>query len=66
MMDTNFTRGSATIYQFPVRVRANVGGHREDGGAVVDLGSPRFAKAAFGNCWYHDEAVRESESANSH
>ena len=60
-MDTNLNQGSATIYQFPVRFRATAGINREDGNAVVDLGAPRLAKAAFGNGWYHDDAVQESE-----
>lgn len=62
-MATNFSPGSAKIYQFPTRVRPTIGGHREEPAPVVDLMSPRLAQAAFGGGWYHEEAIQEAERA---
>ena len=59
-MTTNVHRESAKIYQFPVRVRAAAGGHRDGGKPVVEL-SPRVAKASFGSGWYHDAAIQDAE-----
>jgi len=60
-MTTNFHHESAKIYQFPARIRATVGGHREELKPAAELTSPRAAKAACGSAWYHEEAVREAE-----
>jgi hypothetical protein len=57
-MDTNSFGGSAKIYQFPVRARAPVSGHRrEDAKGVVDLRLARLPKVSFGDGWYHDAEI---------
>jgi hypothetical protein len=62
-MTTSPSPGSATIYQFPARVRAAVGGRREEMISAADFASPWIAKAAFGSGWYHEEAIEEAERA---
>ena len=67
-MTTSLNRGSAKIYQFPVRVRSALGGYREEAkpgenAPAPNLASLRFANAACGGAWYHEEAVREAELA---
>jgi len=62
-MTTNFHHGSAKIYQFPARVRATVGGHRDEVKSAAHLTPPRVAKVACGSAWYHEEAVQEGERA---
>jgi hypothetical protein len=68
-MTTSFHRGSATIYQFPARVRPDLGSHREEAEASENLTAPnptslRVAQAAFGSAWYHEEAVQDAERAS--
>ena len=59
-MTTNVRRESAKIYQFPVRVRAVAGDHR-DGSKPVAEQSPRAAHVMFGSSWYHDAAIQDAE-----
>jgi hypothetical protein len=60
-MPRNVHHGSATILQFPSRVRSLVGGNREDASAATNIASLRLANTSFGDAWYHEEAVREAE-----
>ena len=56
-MNTNFTEGSATIYEFPTRVGSTVGARRRDEtSAAGDFESP-----SFGSGWYHEAAVGAEE-----
>jgi hypothetical protein len=56
-MNTNFTEGSATIYEFPTRIRTNTDAlHHDETNAVADFEAPRF-----GSGWYHDAAVGAEE-----
>jgi hypothetical protein len=66
-MTTSSHRGSATIYQFPTRVRADVGARRDATKSNETLAAPnlalaRMAQVACGGAWYHEEAV-EAERA---
>jgi hypothetical protein len=68
-MTTDFQRGSAQIYQFPVRARRTLGGQRADArsgenAAVTNSTALRFADAAFGGAWYHEQAVQDAERAS--
>jgi uncharacterized protein DUF2735 len=68
-MTTDFQRGSAQIYQFPVGGRRALGGQGEAGrsGESAPVPSPtslRFADAAFGGAWYHEQAVQDAERAS--
>jgi Protein of unknown function (DUF2735) len=71
-MTTSSDRGSAKIYQFPVRGRMAAGGHRADvtpsekseNRMAQNPPSPRFAKSVFGSAWYHDEAIRDADGAD--
>lgn len=58
MTMTGPVRKSATIYQFPVRGRF-AAGREED---AKSNATPRYAKAAFGGGWYHDEAIQEERA----
>ena len=61
-MNMNTQQGTAKIYQFPVRSRGAVAGHRED---AVSKPLPQIAcEAALDNCWYHDDAVKQSAVAS--
>ena len=62
-MTTSFHRGSAKIYQFPVRARATDGSRREEVKPAADLVSPRVCEAASGHGWYHEAAIQEAEQA---
>lgn len=59
-MDTIVNRGSATIYQFPVRKRA--AGRRS--GFESDSPDPAsICAAAVDSGWYHDDAIRDEQKA---
>ena len=58
-MTTNMGRGSATIYEFPLRGRFAMGAHLDENTPATNFASPRVAQAVFGGAWYHEEAVRE-------
>jgi Protein of unknown function (DUF2735) len=60
-MTTNTHHGPATIIQFPARVRATVGGHRDARKPAGEPTSHRVAKVAGGGAWYHEEAIRDAE-----
>jgi hypothetical protein len=66
-MTTSLNRGSAKIYQFPARTRPALDGYREEARPGENAPAPnlasRFANAAFGSAWYHEEAVQEAERA---
>jgi hypothetical protein len=58
-MTQDQNRGSATIYQFPTGGRAGLCAHRDDARSTASLASQRFAKAACGSAWYHEEAIAQ-------
>jgi hypothetical protein len=66
-MTTSLNRESAKIYQFPARVRLALGSQRDEAKSGENAPAPnlasRFANAAFGSAWYHEEAVQESDGA---
>lgn len=64
-MSTNLNQGSAQIYQFPAGGRAALGGRRY-GEATASVGqdASRVNEAACSGSWYHEEAIRESQSAD--
>ncbi len=62
-MTKNIHHGSATIIQFPARVRATVGGHRDEHKPAAEPTSYRVAKVASGGAWYHEEAIQDGERA---
>ncbi len=58
-MTTNFSdRGSATIYQFPVRGRFATA--RRDETKSVNLKSLNACEGMCGSGWYHEAAIEES------
>jgi len=63
MTTTSFSRGSAKIYQFPVRGRMTAGEPREKAKSAADLALQRACEAACDSGWYHEDAIRESEPA---
>lgn len=60
-MNTSLHRGSAKIYQFPVRVRPTSGARQEE-----DINAPRISEAAGGSGWYHEAAIQDSKPADEH
>jgi Protein of unknown function (DUF2735) len=62
-MTMNFDRPSAEIYQFPLRGRFAVAGHRDQSEHATGVASSPVATTAFGGNWYHEEAIREAERA---
>ena len=62
-MTTSIHHGSAKIYQFPVKNRATVDGHRDSVTPATLPTSQRISGAAFGDGWYHEEAVQDAERA---
>jgi hypothetical protein len=63
-MTTNLTTGSdrssATIYQFPPRGRYAVGARGVQRGS--DRALPHLTAPAFGDAWYHAEAIRDERT----
>lgn len=55
--------GSATIHQFPARMRSTA--VARDGGraAVTELRGPRLERMEFGSAWYHEAAMEEEEAS---
>ncbi|MGR4843441.1 glutamine synthetase translation inhibitor GstI [Rhizobium sp. LARHSG275] len=58
-MPTGFHRDSATIYQFPVKAICNA--NRFERARLMEREAAEVCDAALDSCWYHDEAVRESD-----
>ncbi|QIO50696.1 DUF2735 domain-containing protein [Rhizobium leguminosarum bv. trifolii] len=58
-MPTGFHRESATIYQFPVKAIRNA--NRFERARMMEREAAEVCDAALDSCWYHDEAVRESD-----
>lgn len=65
-MSTNFDRGSAKIYQFPSGGRAGLETSRTKTKPDLDFVATRFADAAFGSGWYHEEAIQEADPLHKH
>jgi Protein of unknown function (DUF2735) len=63
-MNTSFSHGSATIYQFPAGGRDALRSHRDSAAPSADLASLRVSEVGFGDAWYHAEAIREAERAS--
>ncbi len=58
---TTSQTGTATIYQFPKGGRAALASHRDEAKHVVEFAQAHTAKVAAGDCWYHEEAIREAD-----
>ncbi|KAF5882978.1 DUF2735 domain-containing protein [Rhizobium sophorae] len=58
-MPTGFHRESATIYQFPVKAIRNA--NRFERARLMEREAADVCDAALDSCWYHDEAVRDSD-----
>ncbi|CAN7498399.1 glutamine synthetase translation inhibitor GstI [Rhizobium leguminosarum] len=58
-MPTGFHRESAKIYQFPVKAIRNA--NRFERARLMEREAAEVCDAALDSCWYHDEAVRESD-----
>jgi Protein of unknown function (DUF2735) len=63
-MNTNLNGGSAKIYQFPEGGRAAMNGHRTNANAAPAYAPQVVSEATYGS-WYHDEAIRESQQADT-
>lgn len=59
-MDTTVNRGSATIYQFPVRERTAL---RHRSFEADSLTPSRICVAAIDSGWYHDDAIHDEQKA---
>ena len=59
-MSTDTHQVTAKIYQFPVRSRRAVAGHRENAGAMTEPMSQSVCDAALSGCWYHEAAIQQS------
>ena len=57
-MATSLQRGSATIYQFPLRGRFAAGSDHDE--APTNLVALRAPKTVYGSGWYHDEAIQDA------
>ena len=57
-MNSNYTEGSATIYEFSTRAGVNAGPQNQ---AKTNAG--QFELARFGSGWYHEAAVGAEEPA---
>jgi len=58
-MDTTAHRITAKIYQFPLQPRL-AAAQRLRNAEVIAEAMPQHVCNALDNCWYHDEAVRDS------
>ena len=65
-MTTSSHRESARIYAFTPRPRSPSNLLRQDGRAVIDLithKAPAMPVIDFGESWYHQAAIKDSEKA---
>ena len=62
-MTTSHDRGSAEIYQFPLRGRFAAASKGDEAKSASGIGASRPATTAFGGNWYHEEAIRDAERA---
>lgn len=60
-MTTTSQFGTAKIFQFPQGGRAALADPRDQGKRVVEFAQARTAKVVMGDCWYHEEAIREAD-----
>jgi hypothetical protein len=60
-MTTTSEFGTARIYQFPKGGRAALANRRDQSKHVVEFAQARASQVAVGDCWYHEEAIRESD-----
>ena len=63
-MTTSIPRGSARIYEFPLRGRF-AQGLREEQATLVNLEAQAAMRAAVGSGWYHDAAIAEEAERSS-
>lgn len=62
-MKSSLSYGSATIYQFPVGGRAGLMGRRYgETQSSIDQTTPHLNETICSGSWYHEEAIRESNS----
>ena len=61
-MNASINRGSATIYQFPVRGRFAAEGLHRDAQASANATSQRPANVVMGSSWYHEEAIQDERA----
>jgi hypothetical protein len=52
---------TATIYQFPKGGRAALANRGDEARHIAEFAQARTAKVAVGDCWYHEEAIRDTD-----
>jgi hypothetical protein len=62
-MTNSELRGSAKIYQFPVRPRTGTGGQSGQVAADRILPLPDVSEHVIDDAWYHQAAIQESRRA---
>ena len=62
-MTTSISRGSAQIYEFPLRGRFALN-FQSESQTRTKLESQPLVKVAAGSGWYHDAAIQEAEPRN--
>jgi hypothetical protein len=60
-MESNFSRETAKIYQFPVRRPSSADLRRQRSKPAADLSLIQVSEVSFGSGWYHDAAIRDAE-----
>ena len=65
-MSTNFSQGSAKIYQFPAGGRAALGGRPYGEGKPDPTASPIAEAADCCESWYHEAAIQEAKLTWEH
>ena len=61
-MKSSLSYGSAKIYQFPVKGRAALLGHRYgETQPPIDQNTPRVNETICSGSWYHEEAIQEAK-----
>ena len=63
-MTTSFPRGSAQIYEFPLRGRFALNG-RDEAQLRANIELQPLVKVGSGSGWYHDAAIQEAEHSRS-
>jgi Protein of unknown function (DUF2735) len=66
MLNTDSSRGSAKIYQFPAGGRAALGGRRYGDAMTDPANAPRVNEALCSDSWYHQAAIEESKPVRDH
>ena len=60
-MNTEFSRPTARIYQFPVRGHGATDRRRDEAKSVTSSSTNKASQAVYSGAWYHQAAIQDGE-----